>query len=357
MFDFSQVFSEFRALHDPNFCRVLESEKAWQQWDKKRSALHGHLRQNHRTIKSTKDCDRSLKRDLESGWLFPTLFQIDSLLWGRWNYWQHLQLVPESAIAFLQAEPMLAIVQSRSPRKPKDIPGFVERVLPTRGIPQIEFGSQASLANKVLENCIGVLEYSRYRMSAVELFLDWFLWSVGHPGFGFPSGIKPEESMLLYQMFDVGMLSLYPYDYMGEILGEAMSKGKQSQLGFFPTPMTLAKFMTKISVPEDEDRRLTSVYEPSLGTGVFGLLASNHSLSLTGQDIDLVVLKAALFQFYIYCPWYAIPIWWLEGDILWGNSLGAEKPKSLCRERFGFNSGELQGVESEGGEFERRIVM
>ena len=30
----------------------------------------------------------SLKRELKSGWLMPYLYNIDSMLHGRWEYWQ-----------------------------------------------------------------------------------------------------------------------------------------------------------------------------------------------------------------------------------------------------------------------------
>ena len=36
-------------------------------------------------------------KDLKHGWLFPYLTQTENLMWGRWQYWQECQLLPEVA--------------------------------------------------------------------------------------------------------------------------------------------------------------------------------------------------------------------------------------------------------------------
>lgn len=60
------------------------------------------------------------------------------------------------------------------------------------------------------------------------------------------------------------------------------------------------------------------------------LAMSNHCLSGVGQDIDPLLLDCALFQMYLYAPWMAVPIWWLGNtDLLLGNSLSGETPKSI----------------------------
>jgi hypothetical protein len=51
------------------------------------------------------------------------------------------------------------------------------------------------------------------------------------------------------------------------------------------------------------------------------LAQSNNCLSGVGQDIDQVLLKCALFQFFLYAPWLAIPIWCLGQTDLLYNSL------------------------------------
>ncbi|MGB5636630.1 MAG: hypothetical protein WBM86_28160 [Waterburya sp.] len=56
---------------------------------------------------------------------------------------------------------------------------------------------------------------------------------------------------------------------------------------------------------------------------------SNHILSMVGTDIDKILLKACLVNWYLYCPYFAMPLYYLvdQTDLLWGNSLaGADHP-------------------------------
>jgi hypothetical protein len=70
--------------------------------------------------------------------------------------------------------------------------------------------------------------------------------------------------------------------------------------------------------------------DPCVGTGSLLQAQSNYRLCGVGQDIDELPLKCALVQFYLYAPWFAIPIWWLGwSDLFLGNSLSNEKPISL----------------------------
>ena len=55
------------------------------------------LWQLHQSQSQKKKLDPHLKRDLKPGWLFPYLVQTDNLLWGRWQYWQECQLLPDVA--------------------------------------------------------------------------------------------------------------------------------------------------------------------------------------------------------------------------------------------------------------------
>lgn len=44
----------------------------------------------------------NLNRKLEPGWLKPYLFHIDSMLYGRWEYWMKLQIVSTEKYHLLQ---------------------------------------------------------------------------------------------------------------------------------------------------------------------------------------------------------------------------------------------------------------
>jgi hypothetical protein len=64
----------------------------------------------------------------------------------------------------------------------------------------------------------------------------------------------------------------------------------------------------------DSDNRLKSVNEPCVGTGRMLLYASNYSLILSGQDINLTCVKATLVNGYLYAPWMVKPLDFLFAD-------------------------------------------
>ena len=58
---------------------------------------------------------------------------------------------------------------------------------------------------------------------------------------------------------------------------------------------------------------------------------SNQVLTMVGTDIDKLLLKACLVNWYLYCPWFAMPVFYLVDrvDLLWGNSLvGSDHPNA-----------------------------
>ena len=135
--------------------------------------------------------------------------------------------------------------------------------------------------------------------------------------------------MRLYQMFDLSILMLYPEDYMGRLLPQICGKTAQKSSGFYPTPLALCQLISKL-VSGDKTERISSFNEPACGTGALMLTQSNYCLSGIGQDIDPTLLKCALFQFYLFSPWLAVPIWWLgQTDLLLGNTLSSERPQSI----------------------------
>ncbi len=301
-----------------------------------RKELRQHFRQQPPQPKRRNDLIPDLKRNLTHGWLLPYLGQIDNLLWGRWQYWARCQVVPQSAWMRWKMEPAYAKEENR---QPEHLPKFViEQTLPDDPIPQIEWhynsATESMLHNSF--NCIPRHGEWRTRGSwtYLEYFLDWALFGFGHPAYR----TLPEEtteckgaSMRLYQIFDLSLLLLFPEDYLGRILPEICDKTVQRNQGFYPTPLTISTFMAKIVNLDDSlDHRTQSFYEPSCGTGTLMLAQSNYTLCGIGQDIEPILLKCALFQFYLYSPWYACPIWWLGNtDLLLGNSLSNEKPVSL----------------------------
>ena len=273
-----------------------------------------------------------LKRDLKPGWLFPLLYHHDALLHGRWEYWHQLQLVPAEKFYLLQepdSEIRLASIQ--------------EHILPKEPIPQIIFG-ESSVSNrnkgrKMLEICLDkMLTKGGYisMLTRIEYFLDWLLYGFGHPHPWFgqlptePSGCEG-CSMVLYQLFNLFHLLYQPQDYWGNLIVEAKGKGSQKHTGYFPTPNTVAVMMSKMLFSDGKDTRLEIGYEPAIGTGVMTLEPSNQVLTMVGTDIDKLLLKACLVNWYLYCPWFAMPVFYLVDrvDLFWGNSLvGSDHPNA-----------------------------
>lgn len=229
-------------------------------------------------------------RDLKRGWLLPVLTDMDSYLWGRWDYWAEL---------------------THNAR------------LPERPIPRIEWVSreEGKVAERMLTaslNCItshgewmswGSAEYFRY-------FLDWLLYAFG-------SSLQVEApreprgcegaSDRLYQVFCLEALQLWPYDYLGDLLAET-KYGRHN--GFFPTPLSLVGALVQMSFEtqkRQEDSRLATTMDPCVGTGRFLLEASNYSLLLSGMDIDGTMVRATCVNGYLYAPWLVLSPSFLKG--------------------------------------------
>ena len=273
----------------------------------------------------------NLKRDLKHGWLFAHLYNHDALLHGRWEYWHRLQLVPAEKFHLLQeSDPEIRLA------------GIHEHILPKEPIPQITFGEglySHSKGSKMLEICLDkMLTGGGYTslLTRIEYFLDWLLYGFGHPHPWFEQlPAEPSScegcSMILYQLFNLFHLLYKPQDYWGSLIVEAKGKGSQKHTGYFPTPNTVAVAMAKMLFCDDRDTRLQMGYEPAIGTGVMTLEPSNQVLNMVGTDIDKLLLKACLVNWYLYCPWFAMPVFYLVDrvDLLWGNALaGADHPNA-----------------------------
>jgi hypothetical protein len=294
-----------------------------------RKALWQYYQKHHHRQRK-KNLIPNLQRNLVHGWLLPYLGQIDSLLWGRWNYWARCQTIPKHTWYRWQLEPAFALIEGRSPEY---LPKFViEETLPDEPIPQIKW-HYSSAGEAMLQDTLNCIpQHGEWQgwssWTYLEYFLDWALFGFGHPAYRQlpqePEGCEG-ASMRLYQMLDLSFLLFYPEDYLGRILPGICSKKARRNQGFYPTPLVVSTFMSEIvnnreSNPKEE--RLKSFYEPTVGTGSLMLAQSNYTLCGIGQDIDSILLKCALFQFYLFAPWLACPIWWLgQTDLLLGNSL------------------------------------
>lgn len=232
--------------------------------------------------------DKNRSFNLVHGWMLPTLVDVDDILWHRWDYWFKV-----SASA---------------------------GVLPDNRIPEIDFRSQPDERTfKMLKNCLNAIpNHGNWEdwssPTYIEYFVEWILY-----GFGYLGQAKlPKEppgcdgaSDRLAQIFYLPALQGHPYDYFGELM--AMTRyGKATE--FYPTPFSVAELMTRITMAgiETEDHRMKTSLDPCTGTGRIALFMSNYTLRVTCQDIHPFLAKTALVNFYLYAPWLAKPIPWMN---------------------------------------------
>ncbi len=223
---------------------------------------------------------QDIERDLRPGWLVPYLLEVETMLWGRWDYWCEIQLEGE---------------------------------LPARAIPRLDFigldKSRGNHGQRMLQRCLDALGSGGWSLNrSVESLLDFALFGFGHLQ-ELPDEPRSGAWMALYQLFDLWPLLIWPYDYLGDMMAEAgIGKGAN----FYPTPHELVEMMTQISYGEGGDHRAQTVHDPCVGTGRMLLHASNHSFRLYGQDISLLACKTTIFNGFLYAPWLVKPFEWDE---------------------------------------------
>lgn len=245
--------------------------------------------------------DKTIHRDLEHGWLMPLLVEMETQLWGRWEYWIQLQLDGK-----LTAE--------QGP------------------IPRIEFGDgRNAQVSKMVEASLDAISNHGWRgawssSGHFDYFLDWLLFSLGHVD----QKTLPKEphgcegaSDRLYQVFNLDAMLIYPADYLGELMAES---GFGRSLAFYPTPLSISNLMAETTFAGVQgDTREMSTCDPCVGTGRMLLAASNYSLSLYGIDLNPLCVKSTIINGALYAPWLYRPFPFLDRGrnhkIRQGNSL------------------------------------
>jgi len=180
--------------------------------------------------------------------------------------------------------------------------------LPEAPIPQISW-RQYLPARKHLENMVDICcRYGPY--SGFRAFIEYLAFGMGISEQ--PSSLPPECQEKLYRGLQLQQLMIGPWDYLGDMLSERT--GKENPNAFFPTPLHVCELMAAISMHDEnadskgEDTRLRSFNDPCMGTGRMGLVASNHTLDISGQDIDYFVLLIAGINGCLYAPWMVVPV-------------------------------------------------
>lgn len=281
-----------------------------EEYKKASQKFHSYWRKEKIKLRKYDANADSKAGEMEHGWLFPMLCQMDTYLWGRWKY--------HNTLFFRSAENK-----------------YVLELADDEVIPQIDFmGHAKTEVNKMLLQCINELAgHGAYDFNhCMEYFIDWLLWSFGHisqPERPEPTRVVKDAHERLYQLFQLGWLQVYPYDYFGDIFAE---NNTNRRLGFFPTPICVCQLMAQITMgkPGQEDLRLATVGDPGgCGTGRLPLVASNYSLAVSGQDISALMIKTTLVNSFLYAPWIAMPIPGLQSDLLIGDALLNELGTSI----------------------------
>jgi hypothetical protein len=191
---------------------------------------------------------------------------------GRWDYW----------------------IRTIDARKPLDEP-----------IPQIQFEAHPrNEATKNITDCIQIIQAKGHGANEAWCsFIDWLLWGFGSDLLkDFPDRIDEDASWRLYTTFNLGVMMQTPADYMawGSTELAVMKAG-----GYFPTPMNVCIMMAATQMTGRD--KTSKTIDPCVGTGSMLLAASNYSLRLYGQDINLNMVKMCHVNGFIFVPWLVAP--------------------------------------------------
>lgn len=256
------------------------------------------------------------------GWFQRQLWLIESMLNGRWAYWQAICLngrlgdLPEWAIPQLSFS--AHVDGSRPACTRRD-----ELAATDSGKRMLDMAGGAADAKKhavkVFEKA---LDHGRHRLQDL---LDWWLWGFGSNRIERRPELSDRAAVAMYHELQLYRLIANPADWGSHISLDILG-GSKSGTAWFPTPMSIAEMMARMTFETAEtDTRTLSVNDPCVGTGVFLLVASNYSLDLSCQDIDPLMCSWTEFVGWLYMPW-----------LVWGNKQmirefrePREQPRSL----------------------------
>ena len=172
----------------------------------------------------------------------------------------------------------------------------------------------------------------------VEMILYGFLERAELPG-----GVGEEVWAKAFHIFDLGLALSRPTDALGTILPEYIGGGRNA---FFPTPLSVGKLMVEMAMAgvESDPTKAQSSHpggsgtfsEPAAGTGRLILLQSNHSLDLSGVELNYQIYRALLANMWLYVPWAVAPLKVWRGNSLipiemWDETIEAQQEAATER--------------------------
>jgi hypothetical protein len=168
-------------------------------------------------------------------------------------------------------------------------------------IPQITFGPPDVKVYALLREWPRLIGYDCGGWSDFRTLLDWLCWGLGLADEE-PS-ISEASHEKFYRAVDLRPLLERPYDYFGAHVAANRGTG-WNPTGFYPTPHDVVECMMRLTMhdagKEGRDPRTCKVCDPCCGSGRMLLHASNHSLSLFGQDIDPLAVSMCLVNGALY---------------------------------------------------------
>jgi len=187
-----------------------------------------------------------------------------------------------------------------------------DRHIPNEELPQIHFipssGDPKVIAvRRHIEKAIDYIAYKTGAWDALQTLMEWLLWGLGQTNAEFPR-LSEEQHMWLYKYFQLGLLQETPHDYWGDIIAERKGNGDWNRNAFYPTPENVVQFLTEMTAGDPDEKGIfRTALDPCIGSGRFGMYLSNKVIFIYGNDIDPVVIKAALINMNLYAPWVALP--------------------------------------------------
>lgn len=195
-------------------------------------------------------------------------------------------------------------------------------------IPKIQFLSNDSQCMANIKECINIAGNYGARgwgWEAFRLYLEFLAYGLSlkkpqgemepNPGELYPIPDLSDEVMeKLYRTVNLVPFLESPYDYLGTYISEQKAGG-WNPTAFFPTPHAVVECMVQMlffDVKEKakqtgRDSRYMTTCDPCVGTGRMLLHASNYTLTLTGVDIDPMVLLVLQINAALYAPWIIVP--------------------------------------------------
>jgi hypothetical protein len=163
--------------------------------------------------------------------------------------------------------------------------------IPTKPLPLINFVDDSDAQARKL--IFKLLNHN----TSFEDILNSLLHLFGHPGY--------EKLERLETSFPLEEVIGLNRDIFGDAYSEVMGKCLRTGTGYFPTPQNICNLITDMTL---QGCKLTNtVNDPCVGSGRMLLSASNKSIFLSGNDVNLTCVKMTLANGYLFAPWIPIP--------------------------------------------------